>query len=217
MRKLLLVGALLALAGTANAQNLFVNAEFEDGNVNFTSGYTYDVADLLTAGYYGVGTNPVPYNGNWTLMGDHTSGSTNMMIINGADVPNVSVWSQTVTGLAPNTDYYFSGWLASVFNTNPAALQFAVDGGSIGSIFNASATVGEWNQWTAVWNSGASTSATFSIVNQNTNAAGNDFALDDLVLSTTNPGGNNTTAPEPGTLALLGVPMLGFLRKRRSN
>ncbi|MGC4043870.1 MAG: PEP-CTERM sorting domain-containing protein [Armatimonas sp.] len=214
--KLFLVGALLMLAGTANAQNLFANPDFEDGNTGFTSQYTFGGSgDLISAGYYNVNTNPFPYNGNWTAIGDHTTGSTNMMIVNGSNVPNISVWAQTVSGLTPNTDYYFSGWLASVYPSNPASLQFAVNGGSIGGTFNASSTVGQWVQWTAAWNSGSNTSAIFSIVNQNTQFAGNDFALDDLSLTPTNPGGNNITAPEPGSLALLGVPMFVFLRKRR--
>lgn len=214
--RIVLVGALLMLAGSANAQNLFANPDFELGNTGFSSQYLYSGnGDLLTEGFYYVGTTPTTNNGNWTNIGDHTSGTGNMMLVNGSPVANRVVWSQTVTNLSTNTDYYFSGWLASIFATNPATLQFAVNGVPLGNTFNASSVVGQWDQWTTLWNSAGNTSATFSIINQNTTLNGNDFALDDLVLSTTNPGGNNTSAPEPGTLALLGVPALAFFRKRR--
>jgi hypothetical protein len=215
-RILVVTGALLALAGAAQAQNLFTNGDFSGGNVGFTSAYTFNATNLVGAGTYSVGTNPGPFNSpNWTSYGDHTSGTGNMMVVNGADVPGVSVWSQTVSGLTPNTDYFFSTWVASILSANPAELQFSVNGNPFGSIFTASPIEGQWNQWTATWNSGSSTSATFSLLNQNTNFFGNDFTLDDFSLTTQDPGGTNISAPEPGTLALFAMPLLGFLKRRR--
>src|SRR5690606_7571638 len=42
-----------------------------------------------------------------------------------------------------------------------------------------------WQEFFTTWNSGSATSATISIVNQNTEVAGNDFALDDIQFSPT--------------------------------
>jgi len=40
-----------------------------------------------------------------------------------------------------------------------------------------------WDEFYTTWNSGASTSATICIVNQNTSTGGNDFGIDDIVFS----------------------------------
>jgi gliding motility-associated-like protein len=64
--------------------------------------------------------------------------------------------------------------------TNPALLQFSINGINLGNIFQASYNSCEWNQFYSIWNSGNNTSVDICIVNQNTNAAGNDFALDDI-------------------------------------
>jgi hypothetical protein len=209
-----LAAGLLALSSSAHAQNLFTNGDFEAGNTGFSTPYSYFTAPDMPEGVYGVGTNPNTFHSAFTSFGDHTSGAGNMMVLNGASVPGQSVWSQTITGLTSGTDYYFGTWLSSVYPVNPANLQFLVDGDLISTTFDAPATTGSWvgyfSQWTAT-----GTSATFTIINQNTNAGGNDFALDDITLSTSAPGGTNVTAPEPSTLALLALPIIGFLRRRK--
>jgi len=50
----------------------------------------------------------------------------------------------------------------------------------LGSPFNASPTTCVWNKFFEKWNSGSNTTATISIVNQNTATNGNDFSLDDI-------------------------------------
>lgn len=206
--------AALALSGAAHAQNLFVNGDFSAGNTGFTTDYLNFTTPDLPEGYLGVGTNPTAFHSAFTTFGDHTSGAGNMAVYNGAPIPGQVVWSQTVNGLTAGTDYYFSSWLSTVYPDNPANLQFLVNGQAIGSVFNAPASVGTWSNFYAGWNA-VGTSATFTIVNQNTIGTGNDFAIDDLALSTSAPGGNNVTAPEPGTLALLALPMLGVFARRR--
>ena len=50
--------------------------------------------------------------------------------------------------------------------------------------------LGVWEGLTTVWNSGASTTVDLKLVNANTEALGNDFAVDDIYLgtvSTVNP------------------------------
>ncbi len=154
------------------------NGDFTQGNTGFSSDYTYQF-NLWPEGYYYVGTNPNSNHPNWSPCGDHTTGSGNMMIVNGAPVANQEVWCKTVD-ITPNTNYAFSTWLASVHPDNPAVLQFSINGILLGSPFNASGTTCQWQQFYAIWNSGSNTTAQICIVNQNIIRNGNDFALDDI-------------------------------------
>lgn len=112
---------------------------------------------------------------------DHTgaSGNGNMMLVNGAEIANVKVWTQTVT-VQPNTNYLFETWLQHITSVNPASLQFSINGTTIGPIFTANNNSCIWDRFYATWNSGNNTSATISIINQNQIYTGNDFALDDI-------------------------------------
>lgn len=158
--------------------NMIVNGDFSQGNVGFTSVYTY-TTNLWPEGTYYIGTNPNTYHSNFAICGDHTTGTGNMMIINGSGTPNAIVWQQTLP-VVPNTTYRFSCWLASVHSSSPAQLQFFVNGVQIGPVFQATATTCNWNMFYDTWYSGTSTNATISIRNQNTSLSGNDFAIDDV-------------------------------------
>ena len=158
--------------------NLIPNGDFSQGNTGFTSGYTYTTNLWPEATYY-VGSNPLTYHPNFAPCTDHTSGTGMMMIVNGAGVPNVNIWQKTVT-VIPYSVYVFSCWLSSVTPSNPAALQFFVNGVQIGSVFNATDTNCIWHMFYNTWASGSATTANIAITNQNNAFSGNDFAIDDL-------------------------------------
>jgi len=158
--------------------NLVVNGDFSAGNTGFTSAYTY-TTNGFPAGMYGVGPNPATWLPNAPACKDHTSGTGNMMLVNGADIANVEVWTETVAVL-PNTNYAFSTWLENITTVNPASLQFSINGQQLGSALTANVNSCVWDQFHTTWNSGNATQAVISIVNENTNFSGNDFALDDI-------------------------------------
>lgn len=162
--------------------NLIVNGDFESGNTGFTSDYMYSPGNLVPEGVYNVLTNPQDDHPGFAPCPDHTSGSGNMMVINGSGTPNQNVWCQTVN-VQPNTQYAFSAWVATVVAASPALLQFSINGNTIGPIFNAPNSTCNWVNFYQLWNSGANSTATICIVNQNTVLGGNDFALDDIVFS----------------------------------
>lgn len=160
-----------------SGSNLITNGDFEAGNVGFSSAYTYvsaSVGALQDEGKYGIGTSASAYHTDFS-----SCSGDNMMIINGAPNANEVVWAQGVT-VTSNTDYAFSVYLASVHPSNPATLQFSIDGTNLGSSFTASGTTCDWNQFYVIWNSGSNTNITISVVNRNTIGAGNDFAIDDV-------------------------------------
>ncbi len=162
--------------------NLVDNGDFEQGNAGFSSDYGYSPGDLVPEGIYDVLDNPQDDHPGFAPCGDHTSGSGNMMVVNGAGTPNQNVWCQTVP-VTPNTQYVLVAWVTSVVASSPALLQFNINGTPVGPIFNAPGSTCTWQQFFQVWNSGGNTSATICIVNQNTQLGGNDFALDDIVFS----------------------------------
>lgn len=163
--------------------NLIVNGDFSAGNTGFTSSYLYSPSSGFNPGVYNVGNNIQAWHPAMSPCSDHTTGNGNMMMVNGASTPNVVVWSETVP-VQPNTNYAFSTWLQHITTINPASLQFSINGNRIGPIFNANSTSCIWEQFYSMWNSGTSTMAVISIVNQNQIASGNDFALDDITFTT---------------------------------
>lgn len=198
----LIVGLTLALPTTAQA-NLLTNGDFELGNTGFFTQYTLNNATGVPEGVYSILQNPSTWHPNAASYGDHTTGNGLMMAINGAIQPNVIVWSQTVS-VSPNTFYTFSGWVSSWVSLSPAVLDIQINGNSIGQV-TAPSTTATWQQFSFTWNSGSSTSAQLSIVNLNTVAIGNDFALDDLEF-----------VPEPTSIAFLGMGVASLLfRKNR--
>lgn len=165
------------------AIELFPNTDFSAGNTGFSSAYGY-VAPTTNAlwpeGLYSIVTNPRTVHDNFSACGDHTTGSGNMMVINADPTAGKIAWSSGAITVTPNTDYTLSFYVTSVHATNPAQLIWNVNGENIGSQFNATTTTCEWVNAVAIWNSGNKTTATFDIINLNTVASGNDFALDDI-------------------------------------
>jgi gliding motility-associated-like protein len=176
------VSTTYVLTAINNGANLITNPDFSSGNIGFTSTYTYQAptaGNNTAAAEYTVGTNPSPWN-NWAFScTDHTTGTGQMLIVNGATTPNVSVWSQTIP-VQPNSNYNFSAWVSNWSNVSPSVLQFQINGTTLGAPYNAPNTTCAWTQFFQNWNSGAATSATISILNQSTALMGNDFSIDDV-------------------------------------
>ncbi|MBK7344212.1 MAG: hypothetical protein IPJ06_14640 [Saprospiraceae bacterium] len=167
---------------TFSGNNLVNNGDFEGGNTSFTSDYIYNPVSLVSEGVYAITNNPNIQHPGFQPCGDHTSGSGQMMAVNGAGTPGQNVWCQTIPVL-PNTSYVFSAWVTTLVAASPAILQFYANGAPIGAAFNAPSNTCDWIQFYNIWDSGGSSSVTICIVNQNTVLGGNDFALDDIFLS----------------------------------
>jgi hypothetical protein len=171
------------------SRNTVTNGNFTNGRNGFSSDYTYisptgstgSFGALSAEGYYSVSTSPRVTHTNFSNFADHTTGSGTMMVINGSPVNNAKVWWQSIA-VEPNTTYIFSIWAASAHPANPAKLNFSINGSLLG-VIQLTANTGVWTNFTVQWTSGTSTSAAIGIINQNTIANGNDFALDDIVFA----------------------------------
>jgi len=154
------------------------NGDFSQGNVAFTSAYEYNT-NLWAEGTYYVDSDASLHHTNFVGYGN--GGSGNFMIVNGATIPQTNVWTEEITVL-PNKYYAFSTWVCTLAGqaNEVALLQFSINGTQIGEIFSAPAPLNTWEQFYELWYSGNSTSATITILNQNTVGSGNDFGLDDI-------------------------------------
>lgn len=199
----IVAGAVMSASAVASAS--ITNPDFEFGNSGFDSSYTYTAVDCWPETTYSVVTSPSAVHGLWYSFGDHTTGSGNMMVVNGNTSGNVTVWEQTVS-VIPGMQYEFAGWFANVYHQAPSSLSLMADGVSILD-FTVDPDVGEWNRFAGFFNAGAATSIVLSIVDSNFEHTGNDFAIDDLSLA---------QVPAPGAVALAGLGMMMNIRRRRT-
>lgn len=222
---LLLAGTFL-MSGTMASANLITNGDFSSGLTGFVTDYGYVVPTSQGSCYpeqtFSIVTSPNICHNLWADFGDHTTGTGDMMVVNGATISNAVVWAggpatgnAGLSSLQTNTDYYFSVWVASSYPVSPAQLEFGVHGNLTSNILGtliASTTTGLWQQFYGTWNSGINTAAELTIIDLNTDAYGNDFALDDLSFDTV---ASQSAVPEPASLILLVGAALLLLSARR--
>jgi hypothetical protein len=179
------IAASQATAATPAPANLVTNGDFESGNTGFTTGYTY--GDVSGPAAYWIGKNasqaPGAY-GDWYNGGDHTTGTGNMLVVDGANSATTPFWEEVVP-VTPNTTYTFSYWGAEVDHDSNSLphLQLKINGSSVGikDIQEYSPdNGGRWENFTFTWNSGASSRADLALFDLNTDTPWNDFALDDI-------------------------------------
>ena len=171
--------------------NLVENGDFDAANTGFTTSLSY-FAPYTTIGGFGTYTISEDVKGFWqNHVSSHLAygGTGNMMIVDGKTTPNSTVWSQQVD-VEPNTYYAFSAQVMSCWDSNKqghfALLQFSVNGEQLGDIFHSPTALYEWSRYYEVWYSGNNTTAQLTILNQNSDGYGNDFAIDEIIFEPLN-------------------------------
>ncbi len=186
------------------AEELVVNGDFSAGVGGFTTSPQYTnqqnfyvtgntTTGLYPEGKYAVNTWANSYHPVF-FGADHTTGTGNFLMVNGsaAATPPV-IWQQGPVTVLPNTDYYFSAWAVSLNTVAPfAKLRFSVNGIQVGTTAdlpagpssNAEISQSNWVRFYGMWNSGSTTQAIISIVDNELAPGGNDFGLDDISFGT---------------------------------
>lgn len=184
--------------GFAPGAESVVNSDFNQGNVGFTSDYQYN-SNLWGEGTYFVDSDASLHHESFVGYG-HDGG--NFMMVNGSTSPGTNVWTEQIS-VTPNTNYAFSTWVCTLAGqaSEAALLQFSINGVQIGEVFSAPPYTNEWRQFYELWNSGNATTATITILNQNTVGSGNDFGLDDISFRQLVPVGSPTCTVTVGSMS----------------
>ena len=174
---------------------------------------------------YLVDTNAANVHPSWYSFGDHTTGTGNYLIVNGATSTVAgegrTAWQQTITAAA-GTKYFFEAFAANTCCNSgfsgpiaPSNLTFTVDDGMTETVLSTFTTnpakPGQWVGLSNTYTSTAGGPLTLRIVNSNLAFSGNDFAVDDISFATT------TSVPDAATWSLFigGFAMVGAAARRR--
>lgn len=186
---------------SANSQ-ILTNGNFESGGsgVGFFV-HDYTLINPLTGtsnpGFYARTTNPTLMNSNYISGGDHTTGSGNMLVVDGSTLSNRFIWTTSNTGGAIGgftigSTYTFSYWIKSVSNdvTSVEATR-----ANIGLTFVNTSNVNPialnnlaplpsqgWQQVSYSFVATAN-NVLIRLRTINNGAIGNDFALDDFSIT----------------------------------
>lgn len=169
----------------ASTNELVFNGNFEQGNAGFSTSYTYyPIADVFgPQASYGIVNNPNTWFNPFNACTDHTSGSGQMMVIDGSafNGGTDAVWCQNIS-VQSGVDYKFSYWIQSVTNSNILAnIQVQIDGLTVATDL---APLGPctWQVREIFWTSSFTGMASFCLYDLELAGNGNDFALDDISL-----------------------------------
>lgn len=193
---------IIVVSNATNAQNILNNGDFESGGsgVGFFV-HDYTLINPLTGnsnpGFYARTTNPNLMNSSYISGGDHTSGTGNMLVVDGSTAANKFIWTTSNTGGAiggftAGVTYTFRYWIKSVSNqvTSDVATR-----SNIGLIFVNATNINPsslnnlaplpsqgWQQVSYSFTATAN-NILIRLRTLNAGAIGNDFALDDFSIT----------------------------------
>jgi hypothetical protein len=195
-KSLSLIITLISLEGFS--QNLIVNGDFESGGAG--TGFQTNYFLPSTAGTsaprdYNILTNSFTMNtANFANTTDHTTGTGRMMVVDGSTSSGDKVWellNGSSIGVVSGRTYTFSYWIRSISVTNTLANSAIIAINTNGTTTTPVLTSGSatcptgnpsaWTQVTYTWTA-TTNNAQIWITDNQTSAAGNDFALDDFSL-----------------------------------
>lgn len=173
--------------------NLIVNGDFSFGNEGFTSDYEYvsekgysteseEDNALWHEGKYAVGISPHDYHRNFIEHGDHTTGTGNMLIVNGSPDNTNYVWKQNVL-VEKGKTYEFSVWYMQAVpdNTFKEDIEYTINEKIILGAYDK--TENELERFYGRYTATESGEIEIKIRTLSEIKGGNDFAIDDISFS----------------------------------
>lgn len=161
---------------------LVSNGDFEDGATGFTSDYPQDLSLIDEGtpqpnGAFEIAEDPIDVTVNFASFGDNSGGGEMMVVWSGPNTGEL-VWSQTVT-VEPEMTYVFSAAVATALPGREPALDFRVDGVSLG-VPIVGGDGGVWERTYASYTNDSSTEVTIALYNVKTTLQQTGFGLDDI-------------------------------------
>jgi hypothetical protein len=166
--------------------NLIVNGDFEAGNSDFASEYTFtpDVAgntEMIPPTYIAVGLDARDFHPQWVGVGR----SGNYLLVNGNDRhPIRTIWAQNVNVVA-GTAYNFTGYVQNLFPVSPGIVSFYAGSELVGTVVPSG--LATYQEFSGIYTATADGSIELRIVTENFAFTGNDFGIDDLSFSAVCP------------------------------
>ncbi|WP_375398951.1 PEPxxWA-CTERM sorting domain-containing protein [uncultured Sphingomonas sp.] len=195
--------ALVAAPTATSAADLVVNGNFDGGNAGFSTTYLYNGGGVPQGSYF--------FTRNYNGITDHTTGSDYFMAVD-ANSDSSYFWSET-TNVAANSAYTFSYWVRNLTGGSQPIVSTTANGSQIGMDTTVSDN-GQWQHVSITFNSGAATSLTLTLLNNNHSYINNDLGVDDISLIGPAAVG---AVPEPASWAMLtiGFGVVGAGLRRR--
>ncbi len=167
------------------AKNLISNGDFENTKANFTSQYTQNLNEMdegkaLPEGAFAIEENANDATANFPDFGDANQGGR-MMVVWTGPTSNELVWSQQIE-VEPGMSYVFSAEVASAIEGLEPALDFRVDGVSLG-VPVVGGKPGEWERTFAGFENSSATTVTVAIYSVKTTLQQTAFGLDAIAFS----------------------------------
>lgn len=191
----MLAFAVLMSCTSLYAQNLISNGSFlYAAGEGYSSDYEFSwgLGGNNDVGKYCQCTNARLVSNSMFSFTDHTSGSGDYMVVNGATNSSMRVWYTTVN-VEPHSYYDFSLWITNLsagggqLESMRTKLKIKFNNVTVIDNYmmpNVSVQQGIWNQMpTYRWYSGNASTALIEIYDNCTSSNGNDFGLDDITMT----------------------------------
>ena len=181
------VGFSVRPVGFSEYEGLIDNGDFSSGTDGFSSDYVY-VSEagnyaLVEEGRYTIGTSPRDYHIDFIVHGDHTTGTGNMLIVNGSIDNSKYVWKKKFN-VQKGMSYEFSAWFLNVCMSNVLdknMIEYNINGIPITGAYDI--TENGWDRFIGTFTATETGSIEIKIRSQSSEAGGNDFAIDDIYFS----------------------------------
>lgn len=188
-----------------NCERVDFAEDFGAGDGRFETPFTnylFDGFGEIDGGEYAVSNNTAGMNAGWHVMTDHTGNTDGRMFVVNPLAPqgvDDELYRRTID-VTPNTDYTFSYFMTTVYDTDtnicpgtgdPSSILLRIedmDGNTLAESGTGDVPNGpdpNWIEYLTNFNSLDNNEIQFVFINLGINSCGNDLAIDDISLTST--------------------------------